>query len=46
MLMNFIAQGQVASRCDTTGQNFILWSLHIWKSNWCQNKKHGNSKAN
>jgi len=29
----------------TTGQNFLFWSLHSWKSNWCQNKKYGDSNA-
>jgi len=46
--MNFIkseAQGKGASRNITTGQNFLFWSLHSWKSNWCQNKKFGDSKA-
>jgi len=25
------AQGLVASRNATTGQNFLFWSLHSWK---------------
>jgi len=46
--MNFtksIAQSQAASRNITTGQNFMFWSLYSWKSNWYQNKKYGDSKA-
>jgi len=37
--MNFmtsIAQSQAASRNITTGQNFLFWSYHSWKSNRCQ----------
>jgi len=38
-----IAQGQAASRNMTTGQIFLFWSLHDWKSNWRQNESrlHG-----
>ena len=46
--MNFlksIAQGQAASRNITTGRNSLFWSLHSWKSDGCQNKKYGDSKA-
>ena len=46
--MNFItatAQVHAASRNITTGQNFLFWSLHSWKSNSYQNKKYGDSKA-
>jgi len=46
--MNFlksIAQGQAASQNITTGQNFLFWSLHSWKSDGCQNKNYSDSKA-
>jgi len=43
--MTSTMQGQAASRNFATGQNFLFWSLHSWKSNSCQNKKHGDSKA-
>jgi len=43
--MTSTMQSQAASRNFTTGRNFLFWSLHSWKSNWCQNKKYGDSKA-
>jgi len=38
--------GAIQHRYATaTGQNFLFWSLHRSKSNWYQNEKYDDSKA-
>jgi len=38
------AQNQVTPWKVSTGQNFLHWSLHSWKSNWFWKKIYGDMK--